>query len=84
MQIDYKNILKDEIDKKESKTREKIQYILDGIYEVFFYILKEPLDNIWWECISLVIQYLQLIIFTIDELVSNYFIKNIVFRHLDK
>ena len=83
MQSDYKNILKVEIEKKESKTREKIQYILDGIYEVFFYILKDPLDNFWWECISLFIQYLQLIIFTIDEAVSNYFIKHIVFEYLD-
>ena len=71
MQSDYTNILKVEIVKKESKTKEKIQYILDGIYEVFFYILKEPLDNFWWECISIVIQYTQLIIFAIDETVSN-------------
>ena len=75
MQNDYKKILKVEIDQKESKSNEIILNILDGVFEVFFYILKNPLDNFWWECISLVIQYSQLIIFTIDETVSNYFIK---------
>ena len=75
MQNDYKKILKVEIDQKESKSNEIILNILDGVFEVFFYILKNPLDNFWWECISLVIQYSQLIIFTIDESVSNYFIK---------
>ena len=75
MQNDYKKILKVEIDQKESKSNEIILNSLDGVFEVFFYILKNPLDNFWWECISLVIQYSQLIIFTIDETVSNYFIK---------
>ncbi len=71
MQTDNKVLLNIEIIEKISKTKEKIQNIFNGIYELFFLIIKNPIDNIWWECISLIIQYMQLIIFVLDETVSK-------------
>jgi hypothetical protein len=52
---------------------------------LFYFILKNPLDNIWWECISITIQYSQLLIFILDSTVSRkyYIIKNIVFSNLE-
>ena len=75
MQNDGKKILNAEIMKKESKIKSKIKDLLEGFFSIFYYILKNPLDNLWWECISLIIQYLQLIIFIVDETVSLFFSK---------
>ena len=82
MKNEYKNIIRAEVVKKESKYKKIVENIIDRIYEVFFYILKNPLDNIYWECISLIIQYLQLIIFVLDESVSIPFLKNIVYEFI--
>ena len=70
MQDNYKNLLNIELVENISKTKEIVQNILNSIYELFFHIIKTPLDNIWWECISLIIQYTQLIFFIIDDIVS--------------
>ena len=70
MQDNYKNLLNIELVENISKTKEIVQNILNSIYELFFHIIKTPLDNIWWECISLIIQYTQLIFFVIDDIVS--------------
>ena len=82
MKNEYKNIIRAEVVKKESKYKRIVENIIDRIYEVFFYILKNPLDNIYWECISLITQYLQLIIFVLDESVSIQFLKNIVYEFI--
>ena len=70
MQDNFKNLLNIELVENISKTKEIVQNILNSIYELFFHIIKTPLDNIWWECISLIIQYTQLIFFVIDDIVS--------------
>ena len=46
--------------------------------------LKNPLDNLWWECISLIIQYFQLIFFVFDDTVSKYSFKNIVLDNMER
>ena len=71
MIYENKKLLNAEIIKKE--TNSKIKEIIEGHYELFYFILKNPLNNLWWECISLIIQYFQLIIFTLDDKVSVYF-----------
>ena len=70
MIYENKKLLNAEIVKKESKV--KIKEFLEGIYELFYLILKNPLDNFWWECFSILIQYLQLMIFSLDEKVSIF------------
>ena len=82
MQNESKKILDAEIIKRESKIKSKIKELFEGFFCTFFFILKNPLDNLWWECISLIIQYLQLIIFILDETVS-FFIKSIVLEYLE-
>jgi hypothetical protein len=70
MIYENKKLLNAEIVKKESKV--KIKEFLEGVYELFYLILKNPLDNFWWECFSILIQYLQLMIFSLDEKVSIF------------
>ena len=73
MKNERKKILDIDIFKKESKLKFNIKVILEGFYELLYCILKDPLDNFWWECISLIIQYLQLSIFIFDDAVSYNF-----------
>ena len=67
-------ILKVETSKKESKLRKFIEEYIEGFYSLFYLILKNPLDNFWWECISITIQYSQLLIFIINQTVRKNFI----------
>jgi hypothetical protein len=67
-------ILKVETNKKESKLRKFIEENIEGFYSLFYLILKNPLDNFWWECISITIQYSQLLIFIINQTVRKNFI----------
>jgi hypothetical protein len=67
-------ILKVETSKKESKLRKFIEENIEGFYSLFYLILKNPLDNFWWECISITIQYSQLLIFIINQTVRKNFI----------
>lgn len=63
-------IIKAQIKKKESQFIKKIEEFYEGIFILFYFILKNPNDNFWWECISIILQYSQLLIFIIDETVS--------------
>jgi hypothetical protein len=85
MQNDGKKILKAEIVKKKYKVYKKIEDFYEGFNKLFYFILKNPLDNFWWECISLTIQYSQILIFILDSTVSRkyYIIKIIVFTNLE-
>ena len=78
-------ILKAKLEVKGSKLLKNINEFYEGFYILFYFILKNPLDNIWWECISITIQYSQLLIFILDSTVSRkyYIIKNIVFSNLE-
>ncbi len=71
--MNYENniILKVNIDKKESIILKIIEEYREGFYALFYLILKNPLNNLLWECISITIQYSQLLIFIIDETVSE-------------
>jgi hypothetical protein len=74
MDNENKSILNAEIYKKESKFIKLCEEYLEGFYSLFYLLLKNPLNNFWWECISITIQYSQLIIFIIDDTVSKIFI----------
>ena len=83
MKSERKKLLDIDVLQKDSKLNAKIKEIFEGFYEVLFCILKDPLDNFWWECISLIIQYFQLIAFILDDTVSFNIYDNIVFKCLE-
>ena len=45
---------------------------LDNLYELFYYMIKDSTTGFWWESLTLISEYLQLIIYIIDEKVSLY------------
>ena len=70
MKNENNTILKEKIRKSESKFFKKIEEYNEGFYSVFYLILQNPLSNFWWECISITIQYSQILVFIIDSTVS--------------
>ena len=68
---DNNAILKINLAENESITS-KFTEFQNSLFIIFYYILKKPFDNFWWECISILIQYFQIFIFIIDTTVSNY------------
>ena len=47
-----------------------IKAINESLYSLFDLILEELYENIWYEYISIIFQYLQLIIYIFDKTVS--------------
>ena len=77
-------IIKIDINEKKVNILKKIEEYYDGMFELFFYILKKTRSNFYWECISITIQYTQLLIFIVDETVRKniYKLVNIVFAYM--
>jgi hypothetical protein len=43
----------------------------ESFFALFYFILKNPVDNIWWQCISITIQYAQMLLLILNSTVSN-------------
>ena len=66
-----KEILNVKINKKESTFNKKIKEVHESFFALFYFILKSPFDNFWWQCISITIQYAQVILLILTSTVSN-------------
>ena len=66
-----KEILNAKINKKDSKFNERIKELHESFFALFYFILKNPVDNIWWQCISITIQYAQVLLLILNSTVSN-------------
>jgi hypothetical protein len=66
-----KEILNAKINKKDSKFNERIKELHESLFALFYFILKNPVDNIWWQCISITIQYAQVLLLILNSTVSN-------------
>ena len=65
-----KEIINFELTKKHFSFYSKYKTTLENLFELFYIILKEPFSNIWWESITLFLEYFQLLIYITDEKVS--------------
>ena len=52
----------------------------DALYALFCFILDDPIEFFWFECISMSLGYFQLLIFVLDETVSLITIKQFNFN----
>ena len=50
--------------------RDRIKNCLESVFLVFHFILKNPLENFWWECISIIIQYIDMFLYLTNKTVS--------------
>ena len=76
-------IMKAEINNKKNELNKKIEEFYIGLNALFYLILKNPLDNLWWESISITFQYSHMILFIVNRTVSIKFIIVIISSYLD-
>ena len=63
--------------KKEISIFKKIiNSLLESLFALFELILEDPIENFWFEIISLFICYIQMIMFIFNETVSKYILNN--------
>ena len=65
-----KEIINIELKKKNFSSYTIYKSCVENLFELFFYILKEPFSNFWWESFTLFLEYFQLLIYITDEKVS--------------
>ena len=51
-----------------SNTRE---LIYEGLYELYRFILEDPFENFWFECIGIILGYAQIILYLVDKTVNK-------------
>ena len=60
-----------EIKEKKSVLSQFLRNIYESLYSLFDSILERPIESIWYECIIIILGYLQLIIYIFDKTVSK-------------
>jgi hypothetical protein len=63
-------LLNIEIKNEKSLKFNNINDIFECLYELYDFMLDNPIENIWYECLSIVISYFQLISLMFDKIVS--------------
>ena len=53
---------------------EHFNNLCEGLYDLYYLILQDPVESFWWEVMSLIFSYSQMFIYVIDETVSKIFI----------
>lgn len=64
-------LLKLKLTKTNSCFKEFYSKFSELLYELFDFILDDPIENFWYECINISFGYMQLITFLVDSKVSN-------------
>lgn len=73
--INEKNpLLNIKLNKEASKLTKIYKEFVEGLYGLFFLMLDDPIENFWYECISMSLGYFQLLIYIIDETVRKLFL----------
>jgi len=68
-------LLKLDIKMKKSYIFSIIMKVLESFYALFDLILEDPLENFWYEIVSIVLGYIQILYYLIDKTVSELLIK---------
>ena len=66
-------LLKIQLNKELSQLSKYYKDFIEGLYALFCLMLDDPVENFWYECISMSLGYFQLLIYMIDETVSIIF-----------
>ena len=69
------SLLKIKLNKKELLIIKFYRNFVEGLYALFCFMLDDPVENFWYESISISLGYFQILIYVIDESVSRKIIK---------
>ena len=47
-----------------------LKLIFESLYELYRYILEDPFENFWFECIGIIMGYMQILLYLIDKTVN--------------
>ena len=70
MKDETKKLMQAKIREEESYFRQTIKNYLEGIFLLFYYLLKNPIENFWLECISISFQYFDMFLCLTEKTVS--------------
>jgi hypothetical protein len=48
-----------------------LELIYEGLYELYRFILEDPFENFWFECIGIILGYAQIILYLVDKTVNK-------------
>ena len=65
-----KKLILAKMQQSDSYIQNRIRDCLESVFLVFHFILKNPLENFWWECISVIIQYADMFLYLTNKTVS--------------
>ena len=65
-------LLKLTIKNRKSRLFEFYNSNSESLYELFYLIMENSIENFWYECINILLSYIQLIAYLFDPTVSNY------------
>ena len=58
-------------EKKSMFISNTLELIYEGLYELYRFILEDPFENFWFECIGIILGYAQIILYLIDKTVNK-------------
>ena len=64
------SLLKLELEKKKSPILEFYNNNIESFYALFDLLLSNPIENFWYECLNILLGYLQLIAYLFNSTVS--------------
>ena len=64
------SLLKLNAKKNDSKMSTSFNNFSESLYALYDYILEDPIENFWYECISIILSYLQIMSFIFKKEVS--------------
>ena len=65
-------LLKLKLKTEEPTLSKLLNNIFEALYELYDFILDEPIENFWYECINVILSYFQLITLMLDDTVSIF------------
>ena len=71
MKMEKNPLLKLKIQNRKSTLFEFYYSYSESLYELFDLIIENSIDNFWYECINILLGYIQLIAYMFDPTVSN-------------
>ena len=48
-----------------------LKLIYEALYELYRYILEDPFESFWFECIGIIMGYFQILLYLVDKTVNK-------------
>ena len=59
------------LEKKPIFISNTLKLIYEALYELYSYILEDPFESFWFECIGIIMGYFQILLYLVDKTVNK-------------